>query len=92
MKPGDDTGYYKWVLKNEGTLPGIVSVTFSVIVNDDNGLTEPESASDSTGGSDQGELGQYLKPGIHPDDIPDDVKPYVTILERNDEEGGILLK
>jgi len=87
MKPGDDTGYYKWVLKNVGTLPGKVSVTFSVIINDDNGLTEPESACDTTGGAGEGELGQYLKPGIHPDDIPDDVKPYVTIIARNDEEG-----
>ena len=88
MKPGSNTGYYKWVLKNVGTLPGKISVTFSVIINDDNGLTEPESACDTTGGPHpEGELGQYLKPGIHPDDIPDDVKPYVTIIERNDEEG-----
>jgi len=91
MKPGDDTGYYKWVLKNVGTLPGKLSVTFSVIINDDNGLTEPESACDTTGGPHpEGELGQYLKPGIHPDDIPDDVKPYVTIIERNDEEGWFI--
>jgi predicted ribosomally synthesized peptide with SipW-like signal peptide len=87
MKPGDGTVYYKWVLKNTGTLPGRVSVTFSPITNDDNGLTESESACDTTGGAGEGELGQYLKPGIHPDNIPDDVKPYVTILERNDEEG-----
>jgi predicted ribosomally synthesized peptide with SipW-like signal peptide len=87
MKPGDDTGYYKWVLKNIGTLSGKVSVTFSVMTNDDNGLIEPEAACDTTGGAGQGELGQYLKPGIHPDEIPDDVKPYVTIIERNDEEG-----
>jgi len=90
MKPGDDTGYYKWVLKNVGTLPGRISVTFSVIINDDNGLTEPESACDTTGGEGEGELGQYLKPGIHPDDIPDDVKPYVTIIARNDAEGWFI--
>jgi predicted ribosomally synthesized peptide with SipW-like signal peptide len=87
IAPGYDSGYYKWILKNVGSIPGKVSVTFSVIVNDDNGLTEPESACDTTGGSGEGELGQYLKPGIHPDDIPEDVKPYVTIIERNDEEG-----
>lgn len=87
MKPGDDTGYYKWILKNVGTIPGKLSVTFSAMINDDNGLTEPESACDTTGGAGQGELGQYLKPGIHPDEIPDDVKPYVTIIERNDTEG-----
>jgi len=91
MKPGDDTGYYKWVLKNDGTLSGKLSVNFSVITNNDNGLTEPELACDTTGGSHpEGELGQYLKPGIHPDDIPDDVKPYVTIIERNDTEGWFI--
>jgi len=62
MKPGDSTGYYKWVLKNVGTLSGKLSATFSVIINNDNGLTEPESAVDNTGGSGEGELGQYLKP------------------------------
>ncbi len=89
MKPGDDTGYYKWVLKNVGTLPGNLSVTFSVIINNENGINEPEQAAESQpyAHPTDGELGQYLKPGIHPDDIPDDVKPYVTIIERNDEQG-----
>lgn len=65
MKPGDNTGYYKWVLKNAGTQPGKPSVTFSIIVNDDNGLIEPEQkAGDTTGGAGEGELGQYLKPTI----------------------------
>jgi predicted ribosomally synthesized peptide with SipW-like signal peptide len=47
MKPGDDTGYYKWVLKNDGTLPGKVSVTFSLMTNDENGVNEPEQAAES---------------------------------------------
>jgi predicted ribosomally synthesized peptide with SipW-like signal peptide len=99
MKPGDDNGYYKWVLKNAGTLPGKISVTFSEIINSENGQTEPETIAENSkyvnhrgelvtaGDPTNGELGQYLKPGIHPDDIPDDVKPYVKIIERNDEEG-----
>lgn len=91
MKPGDDSGYYKWVLRNAGTLPGKISVTFSEIINNDNGLTEPErTAGDTTGGAGEGELGQYLKPGIHPDDIPDNVKQYVTIIDRNDQEGWFI--
>lgn len=91
MKPGDDTGYYKWVLRNVGTLPGKLSVTFSVITNNENGVVEPETAAEAQSyASSEGELGQYLKPGIHPDEIPDDVMPYVTILERNDEEGWFI--
>lgn len=82
MKPGDDTGYYKWVLKNTGTLPGRVSVTFSPITNDDNGLTEPESACDTTGGPGEGELGQYLKPGVDLRGVPG-----VTIIDYDEEEG-----
>ena len=47
MKPGDDAGYYKWILKNVGTLPGKLSVTFSVITNSENGIEEPEQAAES---------------------------------------------
>ncbi|MEM0095695.1 MAG: TasA family protein [Candidatus Bathyarchaeia archaeon] len=100
MKPGDNTGYYKWILKNVGTLPGRISVTFSAIINNENGVNEPEQAAENSlykpcwsqtpvpvGDPVNGELGQYLKPGIHPDDIPEDLKPYVKIIERNDKEG-----
>jgi predicted ribosomally synthesized peptide with SipW-like signal peptide len=88
MKPGDDTGYYKWVLKNAGTLPGKVSVTFSVIINYENGQTEPEALVDPTAGALEGELGQYLKPGIEPWLV--EGIPGVTIIERNDEEGWFI--
>ena len=91
IAPGYDSGYYKWILKNVGTLPGKVSVTFSVITNNENGIEEPEQAAESQPyASSEGELGQYLKPGIHPDEIPEDLKQYVTIIERNDEEGWFI--
>jgi predicted ribosomally synthesized peptide with SipW-like signal peptide len=87
MKPGDDTGYFKWVLRNAGTLPGKVSVTFSLIVNDENGINKPEQAAESQPyASSEGELGQYLKPGIEPWSLP----PGVIILERNDTEGWFI--
>jgi predicted ribosomally synthesized peptide with SipW-like signal peptide len=102
MKPGDSapspTTYYKWVLRNNGTLPGKLSVTFNIISDDENGETNPEAAAEdesygylgaraTLGDPDHGELSEFLAPGIHPDEIPEDVKPYVTIIERNDEEG-----
>jgi predicted ribosomally synthesized peptide with SipW-like signal peptide len=63
IAPGYDSGYYKWNCKNVGSLTGNLTVTFSAIVNDDNGLNDPETdAGDSTGGDGEGELGQYLKP------------------------------
>jgi len=59
MKPGDDTGYYKWRLKNTGSLPGRLYVEFKIISNDENGINEPEANAGDTG--EPGELGQYLK-------------------------------
>lgn len=88
MKPGDDTGYYKWVLKNAGTLPGKVSVTFSVIVNYENGQNEPEALVDPTTGDLEGELGQYLKPGVEIWLV--EGMEGVTIIERNDAEGWFI--
>ena len=49
-----------WKLKNTGSLDGNLTVEISLITNNDNGLTEPESAVDTTGGDGEGELGQYL--------------------------------
>jgi predicted ribosomally synthesized peptide with SipW-like signal peptide len=88
MKPGDDSGYYKWVLKNTGTLPGKVSVTFSLIINYENGQTEPEALVDPTAGELQGELGQYLKPGVQLcDENGNPLIPGITIIDFNYEEG-----
>ena len=98
IAPGYDSGYYKWCLKNVGSLPGILSARIDIISDDENGITEPEAiaeaepygyqgARSTLGHPDRGELSEFLSPGVHPDDIPDEVKPYVTIIARNDTEG-----
>jgi predicted ribosomally synthesized peptide with SipW-like signal peptide len=85
MKPGDDTGYYKWCLKNAGSMPGKVSVTFSIVVNNENGVVEPETAAEAAVyASSGGELGQYLKPGVEPEVAE---AAGAIIIERNDDEG-----
>lgn len=62
MKPGDSV-CYEWVLKNTGTITGKCSIEFSQIINNDNGLTEPEQAAGDTSGGPTGggELGAHLK-------------------------------
>jgi predicted ribosomally synthesized peptide with SipW-like signal peptide len=98
MKPGDTTVYYKWILKNVGSIPGKLSATFNIISDSENGETEPEASAEdepygyqgarsTLGDPTYGELSEFLAPGIHPDEIPADVWQYLTILERNDEEG-----
>lgn len=89
MAPGDLTPYYRWVLRNTGTLPGRLSVTFGPITNNENGIVEPEIAAEGQfpAHPTDGELGQYLTTGIHPDAISPSVRPYVTFIERNDQEG-----
>jgi predicted ribosomally synthesized peptide with SipW-like signal peptide len=83
MKPGDDTGYFKWIIKNTGSIPGKISVTFSPITNDENGINEPEQGAESQPyATTTGELGQYLKPGVDLRGVPG-----VTIIECNDNEG-----
>jgi len=59
MKPGDDTGYYKWRLTNTGSLPGKLYVEFRILSNGENGINEPEANAGDSG--EPGELGQYLK-------------------------------
>jgi len=94
----DHSGYYKWCLKNVGSLPGILSARIDIISDDENGITEPETIAEAEpygyqgarptlGHPDRGELSEFLKPGVHPDDIPDEVKPYVTIIAHNDSQG-----
>jgi len=54
-------GSVKVNLTNIGTCNGYLSMWIVNLTDDDNGLTEPESGVDSTGGSDpQGDLSQYL--------------------------------
>ena len=98
MKPGDVFGYYKWVLKNAGSLSGNLSVTFIITAKNENGENEPEEAAEdepygklggraTLGHPTDGELHEFLKPGIHPDEIRAEARPYVTITARNDTEG-----
>jgi len=47
-------------IKNIGTIDGKLSIEISAITNNDNGLTDPESDVDNTGGAGEGELGHYL--------------------------------
>ncbi len=70
MAPGDGTGgtehttiTYQFIVKNVGTLDGILSMKIVNVKNYENGQNEPEQAVDTTGGDPglgAGELGQYL--------------------------------
>jgi predicted ribosomally synthesized peptide with SipW-like signal peptide len=59
MAPGDE-GSNTWIATNVGSISGSLSLEVSDITNDDNGLTDPESEVDTTGGAGEGELGDYL--------------------------------
>lgn len=65
VKPGDkgENTISLHVVNNDAYL----CATVSGLQNDDNGLTEPESDVDATGGVGQGELGQYLQMKIWAD-------------------------
>ncbi len=99
MKPCADSGYYKWVLKNDGSLPGKLSVTFGAMTNNENGIIEPEIAAEAQpygyfgarptlGHPTDGELGEFLKPGIEPSAV--EGMPGVTIIERNATDGWFI--
>jgi spore coat-associated protein N len=53
---GGDSGSYDWLLKNDGSVDGSLDVTFSNIVDAENGVNEPEEA-------DPGEDGTVASPG-----------------------------
>ncbi len=102
MAPGQTSVYYKWVLRNDGTLPGKLSVSFSDIENKTNLINDPkltalkeyydhdyEWADDN-----EGHLGWFLKPGKHPDMLKEngliEGEDY-KFIERNDEEGWYII-
>jgi predicted ribosomally synthesized peptide with SipW-like signal peptide len=96
MKPGDVSVYYKWVLKNAGDMPGMLSVTFGTMDDQENGINRPEGIAEAEpygkhgarptlGHPERGELSEFLAPGIHPAAVEN--MPGVKIVERNDEEG-----
>jgi predicted ribosomally synthesized peptide with SipW-like signal peptide len=81
LKPGW-SNTYTWTLKNVGTLPGYVSIEFSLITNNENGVNEPEAIAEAepygfqgaraTLGRAEGELGEYLKTRVsHTNQWPD---------------------
>jgi predicted ribosomally synthesized peptide with SipW-like signal peptide len=61
LKPGD-MGVLAdpWRINNTGTIAGNLTITCGKIINNENGLTEPEESVDSTGGVLEGELGVNL--------------------------------
>lgn len=77
IKPGW-SAYYKWTLKNMGSIAGKVKVQFSAITNSENGVNEPEADAEDdpspvpalwrigpdTLGRPEGELGEYLKASL----------------------------
>jgi len=55
---GGDSGSDDWLLKNDGSIAGSLDVIFSNIVDDENGVNEPEDA-------DAGEDGTVALPGTN---------------------------
>ncbi len=55
LKPGDE-GMVEINLANVGCVDGVADIHLKNMVSDDNGLTEPESDVDATGGAGEGEL------------------------------------
>ena len=60
IKPGLSMATYNWNLQNTGSLPGILSITVSPIINYENGQNEPEALVDGTTGDQEGELGASI--------------------------------
>jgi predicted ribosomally synthesized peptide with SipW-like signal peptide len=98
IAPGYDSGFYKWILKNVGSIPGKLSVTIDIISDDEGTNTEPEliaenepygyqGARPTLGHPTRGELSEFLKPGVHPDEINPEALPYLTFIERDDQKG-----
>jgi spore coat-associated protein N len=79
---GGDSGSYDWLLKNTGSIPGSLDVTFSSIVDAENGVNEPEEADPDEDGTvaapgTDGELAEVLSLIIYIDENNDDA--YVAL-------------
>lgn len=75
MYPGQ-SGAYDWALKNTGTIAGSLDITFSNLVDDENGCNEPEALVDGTcgnPGAGEGELDTNLSLTIYIDENDNDV-------------------
>ena len=65
LKPTDTGSAATWVTKNIGSITGTLDVAIGSITNNENTLTEPESAAgDATGGATEGELGSFLEVAV----------------------------
>jgi spore coat-associated protein N len=65
LKPTDTGNAASWLTKNIGSISSTLDVAIGSITNNENTLTEPESAAgDTTGGATEGELGSLLKVAI----------------------------
>lgn len=74
---GGDSGFLDWLLKNDGSIAGSLDITFSNIVDAENGVNEPEAA-------DPGEDGTVAAPGID-GELAEVLKLLIYIDENNDD-------
>lgn len=62
LQPGDRGNAADWTITNKGSIDGILRIDISAITNYENTRTEPEEAAgDTTTGSTQGELGDFVE-------------------------------
>lgn len=104
MAPGQTSQYYRWVLKNNGTLPGKLSVIFGTVQNTGAAvLNRPKRQAleeyynvtgDEVINRNIGHLGWFLKTGKHPDVALEGLVENVDYImkERNDEEGWYIVE
>jgi predicted ribosomally synthesized peptide with SipW-like signal peptide len=65
LQPGDSGNAADWTLTNKGSTGGTLKIAVSAITNYENTRTEPEEAAgDTTTGSTQGELGDFVEIAI----------------------------
>jgi spore coat-associated protein N len=79
---GGDSGSYDWLLKNDGSIAGSLDVTFSAIVDAENGVNEPEEA-------DPGEDGTVAVPGT--DGELAEVLSLIIYIDENNDDAYVAL-
>lgn len=61
IKPGDSGNAANWTVTNKGSVSGTLKIAIGSITNNENTRTEPEEAAgDTTTGSTEGELGDFV--------------------------------
>jgi len=74
---GGASGFKDWALKNTGSIEGSLDITFSELVDLDNGGNEPERAAVGDSGESSGDLAEVLDLLIYIDVVEDDA--YVAL-------------